>query len=121
MSVEQNLIVFCDETTKPLLESLRPAHLVNKTKYIVTNFSDFDIVNTRSKIIDNRVNKPYNFDNRNTASYYLFCMTRYLMINRAIEENPFNSTHFAWINICIERYGWRNVTKSESDVLTQPR
>jgi hypothetical protein len=31
------------------------------------------------------------------------------MINQAIEENSFNSTHFAWINICIERMGWKNV------------
>lgn len=109
MSVEQNLIVFCDETTKPLLEILRPSHLVDKTRYILTKFSDFDIVNTRSKIIENRIKNPYSFDNRNTASYYLFCMTRYLMLNKAIEENPFNSTHFAWTNICIERYGWKNV------------
>lgn len=109
MGSEQNLVVFCDETTKPLLEQLRPKHLTNKTKYIVTNFTDFEIVNTRSKIIENRKTHPYSFDNRNTASYYLFCMTRYVMLNKAIEDNPFNSTHFAWINICIERMGWKNV------------
>lgn len=108
MAVEQNLVVFCDETTKPLLEKLRPEHLKSRTKYIVMNFSDFEIVKTREQIIQNRITKPYHFDNRNTASYYLFCMTRYVMLNQIIEENPFNSTHFAWINICIERMGWRN-------------
>lgn len=108
MGVEQNLVVFCDIESKPLLEKLRPVHLHSKTKYIITSFSDFEIVNTRSKILENRKVVP-SADNRNTSSYYLFCMTRYIMVNQAIEENPFNSTHFAWINICIERMGWKNV------------
>jgi hypothetical protein len=31
------------------------------------------------------------------------------MLKQAIAENPFGSTHFAWLNICIERMGWRNL------------
>jgi hypothetical protein len=120
MSVEQNLVVFCDETTKPLLENLRPKHLTSKTKFIIMKFSDFEIVNSRDKIIQNRKEKLYHFDNRNTASYYLFCMTRYVMINKIIEENPFQSTHFAWINVCIERMGWKNVM-SLNDALSVNR
>jgi hypothetical protein len=63
----------------------------------------------RDIVIENRVKQPYNFDNRNTASYYLFCMTRYAMLNEVIERNEFGSTHFCWINFCIERMGISNV------------
>jgi hypothetical protein len=31
------------------------------------------------------------------------------MLIDAIKSNPFNSTHFAWINICIERMGYNNL------------
>lgn len=108
LSVEQNLIVFCEEDDVEKIKSYRPAHLLHKTKFIIQKFSDFEITNTRDKIIQNKIDKPYSHDGRCTATYYTFCMSRYIMINRAIEENPFNSTHFAWINICIERMGWKN-------------
>ena len=31
------------------------------------------------------------------------------MLKDVIQKNPFHSTHFAWINICIERMGYKNV------------
>jgi hypothetical protein len=31
------------------------------------------------------------------------------MLKRAIADNPFGSTHFGWINICIERMGFKNL------------
>jgi FkbM family methyltransferase len=65
----------------------------------------------RDKIITNRKQNPYQFDNRNTASYYLFCMSRYTMLKETIETNPFNSTHFSWINFCIERMGFKNLIR----------
>jgi hypothetical protein len=73
------------------------------------SFEDFPLTKFRNKIIQNRKEKPYHFDDRNTASYYLFCMARYAMLKMAIEENYFNSTHFSWLNICIERMGWKNL------------
>ena len=63
----------------------------------------------RVKIAENRKNHPYSFDNRNTPSYYLFCMARYSMLKEIISANPFNSTHFGWINFCMERMGYKNL------------
>ena len=120
MSLPYNLVVYCEAQSIDVLKSLRPAHLEAQTRFVVCefdklafhkngsplleNFSDY-----RGKIIENRAKNPYYFDNRNTASYYLLCMSRYIMLKSVIEENPFNSTHFAWINICIERMGYKNV------------
>jgi hypothetical protein len=109
MASEQNLVVFCEEETVDALKALRPAHLQSRTQYKIMSFEDFPLTKFRNKIIQNRKEKPYHFDDRNTASYYLFCMARYAMLKMAIEENYFNSTHFSWLNICIERMGWKNV------------
>lgn len=110
MAVPQNLVVFCDAATRPSLEALRPAHLRPRTHFVVMNFTDFPLVTQcRDRIKSNRETHPYYFDPRNTPSYYLFCMTRYLMVDQILTTNPFKSTHFAWINLCIERMGWKNV------------
>jgi len=115
MSTEQNLVVFCEPESVATLQAMRPAWLLEKhTKFVPMSFEDFPLTQYRAKIQQNRQEKPYNFDDRNTASYYLLCMARYAMLKRVMEENPFGSTHFAWLNICIERMGWRNVAALES-------
>ena len=120
LSLPYNLVVYCDNDSYEKIKEMRPSFLSEKTKYIIRDFDDFKIIKNnieltesfkdyRKKIITNRVNNPYQFDNRNTASYYLFCMSRYSMLKEVIQTNPFNSTHFAWINFCIERMGYKNL------------
>jgi hypothetical protein len=109
LALDQNMIVFCEEDTLETLKELRPVWLYDKTQFIPVSFEDFPLTKYRDQIIENRRQKPYHFDDRNTASYYLFCMARYAMLKRVITENPFGSTHFAWLNICIERMGFKNL------------
>jgi len=106
-----SLVVFCDAESYDQLYAIRPDWLRSKTHYVIREFDDFpNFGMLRNKIIENRtVVHPYHFDPRNTASYYLFCMSRYWMLRETIESNPFNSSHFAWINVCIERMGIPNV------------
>jgi len=122
LSLPHNLVIYCDEDSVELIKKYRPKYLDNKTVYIIRNFNDFrfkkngkllneNFNNYRARIIENRKNHPYNFDNRNTASYYLFCLSRYLMLKEVIELNPFQSTHFCWINFCIERMGFKNLIR----------
>lgn len=114
LSLPNNLVIYCDQESYDLIYAIRPSYLRPKTKYVIGEFDDFVINDVnfteyRKIINQNRIDKPYQFDPRNTASYYLFCMSRYIMLRNQIEENPFDSTHFAWINICIERMGISNV------------
>jgi hypothetical protein len=112
MATEQNLMVFCEPESVEALKAMRPAWLLEKhTQFVPMSFEDFPMTQYRAKIQQNRREKPYSFDDRNTASYYLLCMARYAMVKRAIAENPFGSTHFAWQNICIERMGWQNLQR----------
>lgn len=114
LSIPYNMVIYCDMESLDMIKNIRPKYLENNTKYIVKDFDKFTINNKdfseyRNQIIQNRKEKPYHFDNRNTASYYLFCMSRYIIMKEAIENNYFNSTHFAWINFCIERMGFKNL------------
>jgi hypothetical protein len=108
MSIEQNLVLFCDEESVEHLRKLRPAYLQHKTKYIVLDFSQLHTVQKYyDKVCASRNKTKYNADPRNTPSYYLLCMARYEMLERVMQENPFGCTHFAWCNICIERMDWK--------------
>ena len=120
MNLPYNLIIYTDLDTLPKLKALRHPSLHDRTHYIITDFEEFDLSYSlnipttkykelREKIRNNREINKYHFDARNTASYYLFCMSRYKMLIDTIKSNPFNSTHFAWINICIERMGYNNL------------
>jgi hypothetical protein len=117
LSLPYNLVIFCDEESREEIEKMRPTYLKDKTVYNIRKFDEFSFVkggvkcgetfaDYRLQIIENRINHPYNFDNRNTASYYLFCMSRYAMLKEVISLNLFGSTHFAWINFCIEKCFW---------------
>jgi hypothetical protein len=108
MSIDQNLIVYCDPESYEILKDLRPEYLKDKTKFIIIEFADIPIVQTYFDTIDeSRKKRNYNADPRNTTSYYLFCISRYYLLLQSILVNPFNSTHFAWCNICIERMSWK--------------
>lgn len=115
-----NLVIYCDKESYDELVKIRPVFLQNKTKYVIMEFDEIAVENGglfsdnrfghyRDVINNNRKQKPYYFDNRNTASYYLFCMSRYAMLRETIEQNPFNSSYFCWINFCIERMGYSNL------------
>jgi hypothetical protein len=108
LAVDQNLVVFCEPDRVDAIRALRPAHLASKTQYIAMSFEDFPLCAYRQRLTENRKVHPPR-DDRNTVSYYLFCMARYAMLKRVLSENPFGSTHFAWLNFCIERMGVRNL------------
>lgn len=114
LSLPYNLIIYCDNESFDKIFELRPEYLREKTKYKIIEFDNIMLNNKlfneyRNIINDNRKNHPYYYDNRNTASYYLFCMSRYLMLKETTETNPFDSKYFCWINFCIERMGYNNL------------
>jgi hypothetical protein len=120
LSLEQNLVVFCEPESEAKVWALRPTWLHSRTKVVTQSFDDFPLARHRDRIIANRGGGPCPSDSRNTASYYLFCMARCAMLKKAIADNPFASTHFAWINICIERMGPSNV-RHLTEALCQQR
>ena len=109
LSLEQPMVIFCEANNAEECKERRPAHLLEKTQIIVVDFEELPLTKYRDTIIQNRSDHPYRQDDRNTASYYLLCMARYSLLKRVMKENPFGSTHFSWLNICIERMGYTNL------------
>jgi hypothetical protein len=125
LSLPYNLVIYCDEESIDRIREIRPKFLESRTKYIVCVFDEYAFVKDgkaldqtfadyRVRINENRRTHPYYFDNRNTASYYLFCMSRYAMLKDTITQNSFGSTHFCWINFCIERMGYNNLVQLDA-------
>jgi hypothetical protein len=112
LGLDQNLVIYCDPNLEAKVWSIRPAHLHARTRVVPCNFEALPLTQYRPRIIANRGGRgECARDPRNTASYYLFCMARYAMLKRTIADNPFQSTHFAWTNICIERMGAHNLAR----------
>lgn len=110
LSLDKNLIVYCDPDLEEKIWKIRPEWLHARTHVIPTLFEELPLTRHQARIIENRGGiSGCRADPRNTASYYLFCMARYSMLKHAIASNPFSSTHFSWINICIERMGFNNL------------
>lgn len=107
LAISQNLVVYCDPEYEAAFWALRPPHLHARTRVVPCGLADFPMTQHRAELEANRRKRP-SADPRNTASYYLFCMARYAMVRRALDEDVFGSTRFAWCNVCIERMGWRN-------------
>lgn len=121
LMTDKNLIVFCDPELEERVWRIRPDWLHAKTKVVPMRLDDFQIAKYYWWITLNREGNPQcRSDPRNTASYYLLCMARYEMMRRATRANPFKSSHFAWINICIERMGYKNLVYLD-DVLRAQR
>lgn len=109
MALDQPLVVFCENDSLDALKAIRPVHLIEKTQFCVVDFETLPMTTYRDQIIKNRQKNSYRGDDRNTASYYLLCMARYALLKRVMDTNPFNTTNFAWLNICIERMGYTNL------------
>jgi len=46
-------------------------------------------------------------------------MARYAMLKQTIANNPFGSTHFAWVNVDIERMGYQNLVHLDEALAAQ--
>lgn len=120
LHLDQNLVIFCEPKYRDKILAIRPKHLHARTSIVAMSFDAFPLTKHRDQIIKNRGGSSgCASDPRNTASYYLFCMARYAMLKQVIKANPFKSTHFGWINICIERMGYKNLVHLHEALMQQ--
>lgn len=110
LALNVNMVVYCDPEWKEALEQLRPVHLRHRTLFLPRAFTLFPLVQQWHPVVfaSRGGSNGTHVDPRNTTSYYLMCMLRYVMLSETIASNPFASSHFAWVNLCIERMSWRS-------------
>ena len=95
------MVVFCDEDTHEFLEKIRNEHAPNnQTKYIIKNIEKYEYYQSCWNIIhQNRCTNGTPSDRRNTVSYLLMGMFKPFAFNYTHQQDFFNTTHYAWIDI----------------------
>lgn len=91
LEMDHNLVMFCDPRTYPKLFAIRAkAGLLHKTFFIRMHMRDFPLYKYHDTIVANRRKPPvYDPNHRNTASYFILTTSKFFMLKRAIEINPF--------------------------------
>ena len=98
LSIEQPMIIFCEEKNEDFFRGVRKALKLEELTHIITcKLSDFYFYKFRDQI-DKRF-RHSNGDKTKNPDIYVVWFSKYEMIMRSIDLNPFNSTHFGWIDI----------------------
>lgn len=119
LSLNQPMIVYCEPDQMDTLRSIRPEYLHEKTQFVPVDFEELPLYYHKEQITENRIRNP-STESRD-ATFYLMTMARYALLKRSIEENPFHSTHFAWLNISMEHLGYMNLMNLEVIFHRAPR
>ena len=88
------MVIFCDENTKPLIEPLRPAGL--DTTYVVRKLTDYEFFQTLWPVIRKNRETMESPDPRNTSSYFLLCVFKFIAMKIAKDVSPADT--YAWID-----------------------
>ena len=116
IELDVQLVLFCDPATYPKLWKLRSAAgLLHKTCFVTMHLRDFPLYSYRDRIAENRRKPPvYAADHRNTPDFFVLTASKFHMVKRAIEMNPFGSKYVCWCDYGIQHVGDGSQAKSAS-------
>ena len=93
------LVIFTDallhSSIKEVRDSYNMAHL---TKYIVKEFHELNISKYTDQVKTNRDRYHPTRDDRTCAESHLICCSKFDFVLEVIEQNPFQTTKFGWID-----------------------
>ncbi len=98
LNVDANMIFYVDEMTYPLIKPLRNRE---NTHFILMNLQDLPFYKYKDTITKNRIGKSMYISSRNTPDYFILVASKLEMLKRAAVLNPFDSSHFIWIDFGI--------------------
>ena len=103
MALPYPMIIFCDEETYELTRSLREQALGKTipTEYIIKNITEYEYYQQNWDIIVANRQRSDGYkdpNNRNTPSYCLLTMFKFMALQLSHQRNPFQSEFFAWID-----------------------
>ena len=101
LRLQNPMVIFCDESTYPMIKSMRDELVTDSslTEYIIKSFTDYDFYKDQYPIIrKNREGVPCYINDRNTSSYFLLCMFKILAIQIAYQKNFFKTPFYNWID-----------------------
>ena len=96
-----NLVIYTDDNTKNLLLP----YSNNNIKFIITNFNELELAEYIPEIYSIRKNNHIYHNSRNIPEWAIICMSKNEAIIKTIENNPFNTDIFCWIDFGFYREG----------------
>lgn len=92
-----SLIIYCDKDCYENIRTLRKSH---NTYYIIKDFESFidQELKNRVTLMRGLGDMFKDITSRYNVNYSLFSIIKYHLVNKAIDINPFKSSHFGWID-----------------------
>ena len=99
LQIPAPMVIFCDSSTRKALELIRGS-ILSPTIYIEKNITEYEFYKLNVEHIrTNRLNVESYRNSRNTPSYYILTMFKFLALKIAKDRADFQSSHYAWIDI----------------------
>ena len=93
------LVIFTDSLLHGSIKELRDSYnLDHLTKYIVKEFNELNVSKYVDQVKSNRSRYHPTHDERTCAESHLICCSKFDFVLEAIEQNPFSTTKFGWID-----------------------
>ena len=93
------LVIYGSKTTIPAIKMQRQIHNLDKyTKYIQVELEDLWAYQFLQKVKENRAKYWPTRDERTCAESHIICCNKFDFVQETITINPFNTTHFGWID-----------------------
>jgi hypothetical protein len=109
LSAQSDMVIFCDQSTKPLIEKIRKELCSNfSTYYVEKNIVEYDFFKLAYSIIVENRKKSLDYkdpEERNTASAFLTYIFKIIAI-RISSQIAENASHFAWVD-----FGYSHIAK----------
>jgi Bacterial protein of unknown function (HtrL_YibB) len=105
LRIENQMIIFCDSTTKELIKPMRDSYVdsaLYPTVYIEKNIDEYEYYKLNWDIINEHRQKYPKPDSRNTSSYFLATVFKFTALKIAAERNDFDTTHYFWVDFGIK-------------------
>lgn len=123
LSLAFPMVIFCDETTQPLIKAIRLAAVPDESlsTYIVKNITDYDFYKENIDIVlENRKGLAHYVNSRNTASYCITTTFKITALQIAKQLNPYQSDFYAWVDFGASHIV-RNFAEYMPKILENPR
>lgn len=93
------LVIFTDNNLVDHIKSVRNSlNLEKMTYYVVMNVEELGVFNYRDIVIKNREKYHPTKDERTCAESHLVCCSKFELVLKTIDMNPFNTEKFGWID-----------------------
>jgi hypothetical protein len=98
LMINQPMIIFCNSKYTEIFAQIRNIFgYGDKTKVITTSLDSFRAATYKTELANVYKHSPEN--KKITPNLYVLWMSKFEIMHRAIMDNTFNTTHFAWIDI----------------------